>query len=97
MVEVCLVQRLLEEIKQSHHLNVCLFVLELNVPVNNFQSMSGRDEATASWLLPVLSGSKVSEYTLRKNIVLYRTFYINGRLHILSMTSARAKHVHFMT
>ena len=39
-------------------LSVCLFVLRLNVPVNNFQSF--RNGATASWVLPVLSGNKVS-------------------------------------
>ena len=37
---------------------VCLFVLRLNVPVNSFQSCRGG--ATASWVLSVLSGSKVS-------------------------------------
>ena len=36
----------------------CLFVLRLSIPVNNFQSCW--DGATASWVLPVLSGSKVS-------------------------------------
>ena len=29
---------------------VCLFVLRLNVPVNNFSVMSGRDGANASWV-----------------------------------------------
>ena len=38
-----------------------LFVLRLNVPVNNHVSFqSCRDGATASWVLPELSGSKVS-------------------------------------
>ena len=37
---------------------VCLFVLRLNIPVNNFESC--REGATVSWVLPVLLGSKVS-------------------------------------
>ena len=37
---------------------MCLFVLRLNIPVNNFQSCW--DGATASCVLPILSGSKVS-------------------------------------
>ena len=36
----------------------CLFVLRLNVPVNNFSVMLGWSHP--SWVLPVLSGSKVS-------------------------------------
>ena len=39
--------------------NVCLFVLRLNVPVNNFSVMSGRSHRFLG-NLPVLSGSKVS-------------------------------------
>ena len=35
---------------------VCLFVLMLNVPVNNFQSC--RDGATASWACQYFSGSE---------------------------------------
>ena len=38
---------------------VCLFVLRLNVPVNNFSVMSGRSHRFLG-NLPVLSGSKVS-------------------------------------
>ena len=38
---------------------VCLFVLRLNVPVNNFSVMSGRSHRFLD-NLPVLSGSKVS-------------------------------------
>ena len=36
----------------------CLFVLRLNVPVNNFSVMSGRSHRFLG-NLPVLSGSKV--------------------------------------
>ena len=39
---------------------------------------------------------KKSEYTLRMDIVC-RTFYINGLLYILSMMSALALHMRFVT